>query len=137
MRVFMLTQGSYSDYHVLALFTTRELAMKYAHALATQARETQIRYSREALALYEREGSSYDENTIKANWAVWSKFDPAQAECNAKEIRDSRRGSLERSLEQAEKPLVMEEHFDPDWYGGFQIEEEELYDMVPVVKDDD
>ena len=31
----------------------------------------------------------------------------------------------------------MEEHFDPDWYGGFQIEEEELYDMVPVVKDDD
>ena len=26
--------------------------------------------------------------------------------------------------------------FDPDTYGGYQIEEQELYDMVPVVPND-
>ena len=133
MKVFMLTQGSYSDYRVVAIFTTHELADQYALALATNEHERGFKQAHEDLAQYEREGSSWDEKLIKDNWKVWSK-EEGRAERNAKEIRDARRSSYLRSIEHYLAPVKI--IFDPDTYGGYQIEEQELYDMVPVVPND-
>lgn len=133
----MLTQGEYSSYEVVALFTTRELAKEYALALATSEHEKDLSRARKALERYDRDGSSWDEANIAANHPVWvSMYSEEHAERCAKEIRDSRRASFVRSVKNYEKPLVMEEEC-PDCYGWFRIEEQELYDMVPVVPSDD
>jgi hypothetical protein len=136
----MLTEGEYSSYEVVALFTTRDLAMEYALALSTKEHEQSLERARNDLERYERDGSSWDETTIKGNWNMWvSMYSPDHAESAAKEIRDSRRNGLLASIRFHEQPLVMEGP-DPEhsgWYGNYEIEEQELYDMVPVVKDDD
>ena len=138
MKVWMLTQGEYSSYEVVALFTTRDLAKEYATVLSIKNRERQIGYSRVALERFDREGSSYDENTIKVNWEMWVRNSSLEhAENAAKEIRDKRRGTLVLQLEHAEKPLVMKESSDHTWYGIYGIEEQELWDVVPVVPSDE
>ena len=136
MKVWMLTQGEYSSYEVVALFTTRELAQEYALACSIKEHEQDLRQALEDLERYEREGSSWDENTIKSNWETWS-TEEGRAERNAKEIRDSRRNSLLWNIKHREEPLVMEDPRYPGWYGDYKIEEQELYDMVPVVPSDD
>ncbi len=137
MKVFMLTQGEYSSYEVVALFTSQELAKGYALALATAERASSLKRVREDFERYERKGSSWDESTIKANWDTWvSMYSLERAESAAKEIRDSRRQTYLTYIKLYEKPVEMKEEC-PDCYGYFRIEEQELYDMVPVVKDDD
>src|ERR1035437_789578 len=137
MKVFMLTKGSYSDYEVVALFTTRDLAKKYATALATSDRERALKQSRGDLERLDRDGSSWDERQIEELRVTWAKFDsPEEIERKANEIRDKRRNGYLRSIEFYEKPLEMEE-IEPDYFGIYRIEEQELYDMVPVVPSDD
>jgi len=138
MNVYMVTQGSYSDYRVLALFTSRELALEYATALATKERERGIESARESLERYDREGSSWDEKQIanlRLEWAA-RRIRPEEIERMANEIRNGRRGVLVRLLAAVAQPLDMEGLFDPDGYDSYAIEEQELYDMVPVVKED-
>jgi hypothetical protein len=137
VKVFMLTQGEYSSYEVVAIFTTQELAKGYALALATKEHEQGLLRSRESLERYDREGSSWVDQhiaNVRLEWAA-RPVPIAEMERVIKEIRDSYRNRILEILKAREEPLVMEE--GNGWYGYFQIEEQELYDMVPVVPSDD